>query len=46
MDPDRRPVPYFKKEEPAFELLQKIILWLTSMKYYVHFRSFLRKRLK
>ena len=32
---------YFSNEEPAFEVLQKIVTdqrWLTSLKYYVHFR--------
>ena len=34
-------IPYFKKNEPPFQNVQKIVLnhkWLESVKYYTHFR--------
>ena len=34
-------VTYFEDDEPAFEMLQKIVLdkkWMMSMKHYVRFR--------
>ena len=37
-------IAYFADDEPAFEVLQKIVLdkkWLTSLKHYVRFRSLL-----
>ena len=40
-DRENRPIPYFDEDDPAFQLVQKIVLdqkWLLSMKHYVHFR--------